>query len=88
MAAMHGLYSGASFSVEEPEPHTNESFSHSFEERDRDVEIESPKREVHALPPEALVMVGASPYSRRYSSLQRVDFPGHRPSARKINFSR
>lgn len=54
-------------------------------------EIETPKREALLLSPSALVQVGASPSSQRYSSIRKLEFENFEKkrnfdSIRKLNF--
>lgn len=53
-----------------------------------DQEISTPKRQVLLLSPSALIQIGASPHSRRYSSIRKIDFArGIAPSVRRLNFT-
>lgn len=51
--------------------------------------VETPKRSALMLSPSALVQVGASPHSQRYSSIRKIDFEegkGMNRSIKKLDF--
>ncbi len=54
------------------------------------IEIETPKRESLLLSPSALIQIGASPDSKRYDSIRKIDFEGEErkihASVRKLDF--
>ena len=51
-------------------------------------EINTPKREALLLSPSALVQVGASPHSKRYSAMRKIDFSsGTPPASRRLSFT-
>lgn len=61
-------------------------------EQEEIFEIKTPKREALLLSPSALVQVGASPYSKRYSAMRKIDFDQEdrkiHASAKRLNFFR
>lgn len=53
-------------------------------------EIKTPKREALLLSPSALIQIGASPFSKRYNSIRKIDFEHEErkvhASVRKLDF--
>jgi len=55
-----------------------------------DFAMKTPKREALLLSPSALVQIGASPSSKRYNSIRKINFEQEdrkmHPSVRKLDF--
>lgn len=67
------------------------SSKHPQEKADQHVQISTPKREALLLSPSAFIEIAASPSSKRYSSIRKIDFEscaGRKvhASAKKLDF--
>lgn len=67
-------------------PNSEEPYEHMYEH----IGIRTPKRESLLLSPSALIQIGASPSSRRYNSIRKINFEqdGEKmhPSVRRLSF--